>query len=233
MTLDIDMIVRQVLDDLRQRPEVSSGTTESSVDPPVTLPEAVHRLFLADSPVVSMADLRDRLEGVRELLVAPRTILTPAVRDELRRLKIDVVRETTTAPGGKTLSDKRIGIWLATQRPLQEPVRLIDFLKTRSELLYETFPGVGEIVDRLIANLEQRHAIVLSSDAVRVLCHAHRHGAVWGVQGFEPKQTARDAEAVGANLLVLDPLRHTNYRQLEIIKAFWECVSSKSSETSP
>ncbi|MCO6457261.1 MAG: hypothetical protein J5I93_18340, partial [Pirellulaceae bacterium] len=42
--------------------------------------------------VVTMAVLRDRLSGVRQVVVHPRAIVTPLVRDELKQRRIELLR---------------------------------------------------------------------------------------------------------------------------------------------
>jgi hypothetical protein len=45
-----------------------------------------------DDRVVSLTTLEGRLEGVQQLMVEPKAVVTPSVRDELRARKIELVR---------------------------------------------------------------------------------------------------------------------------------------------
>lgn len=45
-----------------------------------------------DDRVISLATIQGRLEGVRQVLVQPKAVVTPSVRDELRYKKIEIVR---------------------------------------------------------------------------------------------------------------------------------------------
>ena len=46
--------------------------------------------------VVTMRSLEGRLMGVNRLVVQPRAVVTPAVKDELKQRKIELVREART-----------------------------------------------------------------------------------------------------------------------------------------
>ena len=45
-----------------------------------------------DERVVSLATLQGKLEGIQQLQVEPKAVVTPSVRDELRQRKIELVR---------------------------------------------------------------------------------------------------------------------------------------------
>ena len=74
-SLDIDRIVREIVERLRAELEVK--------------PTAVLSL---DSHVITMHDLRDKLNGVQQLVIKPNAIVTPLVRDELKEKNIEIVR---------------------------------------------------------------------------------------------------------------------------------------------
>ena len=50
-----------------------------------------HELVLTER-VITMRTIDGRLAGVQRLLVPPKSVVTPAVRDELRTHKIELVR---------------------------------------------------------------------------------------------------------------------------------------------
>ena len=74
-TLDIDRIVREIVSRLRAEMEVQ--------------PVAV---LTVDARVITLSELDGKLEGVQQLRVGSRAILTPSVRDELRAKEIEIVR---------------------------------------------------------------------------------------------------------------------------------------------
>src|SRR4051812_22339888 len=90
---EIERVVRAVLDRL------NAGTPGPAPSSPQPAPG--HTLTVSDR-VVTLATLSGRLEGVVQLVVPARAIVTPAVRDRLRELKIGMSYAanglTTTAP---------------------------------------------------------------------------------------------------------------------------------------
>jgi hypothetical protein len=58
---------------------------------PVALDPVGHDLVLTER-VITMRTVEGRLSGVQRLLVQPKAVVTPAVRDELRKHTIELVR---------------------------------------------------------------------------------------------------------------------------------------------
>ena len=82
----IEWIISEVIRRLRQlesneRAALSSGTPDNAAE-----------LRLNDK-IVTLRSIENRLNGISRLLVAPRTILTPAVKDELKARKIELITE--------------------------------------------------------------------------------------------------------------------------------------------
>lgn len=84
----IEWIIAEVIRRLRQlesneRAAVSSETPDNTAE-----------LRLNDK-IVTLRSIENRLNGVSRLLVAPRTIVTPAVKDELKARKVELITENT------------------------------------------------------------------------------------------------------------------------------------------
>lgn len=75
-SLDIDRIVREIVERLR---------AELEVQPVATL--------TLETRVVTMAELKGKLCGVQQLVLKPCAIITPSARDELREKKIEIIRD--------------------------------------------------------------------------------------------------------------------------------------------
>lgn len=56
-------------------------------------PDAGRELLVAE-PVVSQRLVAGRLDGVQRLVVGPRAVVTPLVRDELKRRQVELVRRS-------------------------------------------------------------------------------------------------------------------------------------------
>lgn len=55
-------------------------------------PPTIGELRLTER-VVTLTTLRDRLSSISRVIVQPRAVVTPAVRDELKKLKIELIRQ--------------------------------------------------------------------------------------------------------------------------------------------
>ena len=52
--------------------------------------------LVVEAPVVTLRSVEGRLAGVKRLVVGPRAVITPAVKDELKQRQIELVREAKT-----------------------------------------------------------------------------------------------------------------------------------------
>lgn len=105
---EIESIVRMVIDRLRDglltSGEASTATPSSATSAvmansptPTTSLVEPGTLVIEDS-LITLQSLGDRLSGVTTLQVSKRSVLTPAVKDELRMRKIKLFRGTTSVP---------------------------------------------------------------------------------------------------------------------------------------
>lgn len=101
---EIESIVRMVLDRLRDglltsgeaptaTPNAIATTSKTTIPASPTSPGT---LVIEDS-LITLQSLGDRLSGVTTLQVSKRSVVTPAVQDELRQRKIKLVRGATNA----------------------------------------------------------------------------------------------------------------------------------------
>ena len=94
--LEIERLVRAVLAELGHAPQ-AAATPPAAAEP--AKPAPVAKAEKPASPgelvltgrVITLAALGERLASVRRLVVPPRAIVTPSVRDELRRRNVELV----------------------------------------------------------------------------------------------------------------------------------------------
>ena len=106
---EIESIVRMVLDRLRDGLLTSGEATTATPNAPATTatttsaitPTSPETLVIEDS-LITLQSFGDRLSGVTTLQVSKRSVVTPAVQDELRQRKIKLVRGTTSSPKSST-----------------------------------------------------------------------------------------------------------------------------------
>ncbi len=169
--------------------------------------------------VVTLADLADRLVGVRRLVVTPQAVVTPAVRDELLRRNIPLVfgeAEPAEASGSVRL------VTIATGTTF-DPAGLLRALEvegiaTESQRLDCLIATVDALVVELAK--ERTLGLLLTRHTAAALCLANRVHGVRAVWGLDVGGVARDAAAVGANLLVVDPAAAGVFRLKQLVLQF-------------
>ncbi|MDR3110384.1 MAG: hypothetical protein LBU65_11985 [Planctomycetaceae bacterium] len=221
--IDIDKIVQLVLSDLNvTRPVTSERKT---VVQPVTVPVAVTNNAVIDwtsRKLVTLADVKSvTLSSVNEIVVGSRTVVTPSVKDELRKrgLQLRVGNVASDKPQANETSKKTI--WLGIQLALPEPSSLAAILRKQNlEVVTSVVETTDAMADEVVKQIREHQCIAITTESAKLICLANRNGAVWGINGFDPQQTARDAKQLGANLLVIDPTGKNQFRQNEIVKGF-------------
>jgi hypothetical protein len=215
-TEDIERIVREVMAQL--------GAASKSVAAPAEVPRAVlpaapgGDLFV-DSRVVTLESIAGRLTGAKQLMVPPGALVTPSVRDELRRKGVVLVRGTATA--GVRKEPPRV--LLVVGRTRQDPAAAVQML-TGEGIDVQT-----ETSDCMIASTDKLAAAVAAGQALGLLwtrrtaaglCLANRHAGVRAVLATAVQATAAAVSAVGANVLVVDPTAGTAYEKNQILRDF-------------
>ncbi len=181
---NIDRIVREVL------AEISTAATAC----------ADGQLVLSGR-VISMADISGRIDGIRQVVVPPGTVVTPSVRDELRRGNITLAFEANSAR-----SSQRLVVVTAGNR--FDPASLLDSLRNdgidvaphASNCLIES----TELLAREVNN-RSTLGLLLSTHPAAAICLANRHRGVRAVTGSDAAMVVAATDDIGANLLILDP----------------------------
>lgn len=212
----IDLIVREVLarlagvggDPLHRvsPPPTRVGGRESAASPGPHESDRHERQdgeLAVSARVVSLAAVEDRMEGVRRLVVPPGAVVTPSVRDELRRRNIALVRDrSATSTGGGA----RVLIMVLGSRFDPAPLKSalagegLEVRIDRADCLVAATDAVARELDR-----PDCVALVASVYPAVAVCLANRHAGVRAVLGIDPGRLAGDAASAGANVLVLDP----------------------------
>lgn len=233
--IDIDLIAREVLAVLKERAGISTtGIAPSEKTERISNPEKHEdhdptSLRLSGTRVLTLETLDGRLDGLRKIIAAKNAVLTPSVRDELRKRKIEIVRDSDsskpstcshTQNGKRTEPAEKRTLRLLVRRPLAEPTALLTTLRRDGDVDALFFDDAEEIVQDVLTRLPQGRNVALTGEPARLLCLANRRPELCAVTACDPKQVAVDTETVGANLLVVDPKRFAPYRLAETIRAF-------------
>jgi ribose 5-phosphate isomerase RpiB len=230
-TADIERIVRDVLVDLGlasaiHAPSVverasAPGFVEPAperVEQPVPPPRPVGDVVVADR-VVTLAGIGERLASARRLVVPPKAVVTPAVRDELRRRNVTlVVQENTT-----TATDACGRVALTVLGSRIDPKPLADELQRQGLTIdvqrFDCLIKANDDMSRRVAT-PGTTGVMLSNYGAVAMCLANRHQGVRAILASDESRTATDAVSVGSNLLIVEPRRTTPDTMRKIVAAF-------------
>ncbi|MCL2349489.1 MAG: hypothetical protein FWC50_14660 [Planctomycetaceae bacterium] len=252
LPLDIDAIVRQVLADLGAKGAPTSNVSSnvpSNARGDVLPQKGGHggsektTLRLLDS-LVTLAALEGQLDGVREIVISPKAVVTPAVRDLLDKKTIRLaigetmgLSENTVAVATlrqtlkptiqpiATVDQEKPGVWLVLHGQKRKPEMLLHFLQQESTLAEDSFSCIVKATQAAADRLKQAEdtaarVIVVTNYSAAAMALANRHPAIRAIQVATPEQVIQDAAVIGANMLVLHADRLSAYRMKELAKAF-------------
>jgi ribose 5-phosphate isomerase RpiB len=231
---DIERIVREVLAELG----LASGTDASprssetpsaplvpalagpaTVAPEPPGPAQTDGDLLVEAKVVTMAELAGRLDSARRVVVQPLAIVTPAVRDELRRRNVTL----TVAVANNGRPTAGIRLVMVVGRTKYDPAALAKTLEqggVQADLRSS---------DCLIASTDQLAAEVLKPNTLGALltrhtaaglCLANRHPGVRAVLGSDVHSASAAVAAIGANVLVVNPRECTAFQGKQMLADF-------------
>lgn len=161
--------------------------------------------------VVALADIKDRLDRIRRVVVPVRTVVTPAVRDELRRRGVTLVRVDHAARRPATglrlvvrILGSRFDPATITAALEGEPV---DVRPERRDCLVAS-------TDELARELAEPNTagLIVSTHPAMALRLAGRHRNLRAVWGVDFGRLERDLADIGANVLVVDPRATSPYQ---------------------
>lgn len=185
---DMDAIVREVLRRLGALP-----------DPAAPAPPAAPGDLVLAEPVVTLATLRDRLAGIQRVVVSPRAVVTPAVRDELRKLGIRW--ERGLASSARATTERQT--LLVTDCPKFEPQRWL--AKVPGAVLRDVARTVPGVATELAAWVQDpRVAVWWTPHPAAAVCAANRHPHLRAFMVLDAESVADAVRDANINVLVLD-----------------------------
>ncbi|HPM80420.1 MAG TPA: hypothetical protein PLF81_06950 [Candidatus Anammoximicrobium sp.] len=213
--LDVEAIVREVYRRLEQlgdggTADVGHGAgtgKQAAASPAARQPAAdAARLQLAHR-TITMSQVAGRLDGVTELLVPAGAVVTPSVRDELRKRQISLrpADERATVAAGR--AELVLGV-AGNADPTGAAAAAVQAEAGAGDRIES--PCVLEVVRQVTQAVADRRQIglVLTDRPAVALCLANRRAnirAAWGVSVASVREATK---LIGANLLVLNPAQH-------------------------
>jgi hypothetical protein len=200
--LDIERIIREVMRRLQDNGSAGGGAgTETKASPK---PKTDKNKLRVGERVVTLASLDGRLRGVKEVIVPNGAVVTPAVRDELRKKKVRLTFAEKAHAANASTDGMLVGMAAgsydaaAVFRAVSVETRDVDRLD-------------GDCWIELVRQLSQaiaakgRFGMLITSRAAAAACLANREKAVRAVLGVSVTSVKDAMQTVGANLLIVDP----------------------------
>jgi len=214
-SMDIERVVREVLAELGVAPKpapapaaAASARAPAVSDAAKAGREQAGAAVSADGQLVlcgrtiSLADLPDRLEGIRRVVVATGAVVTPSVQDELTRRRIGLVR----ADPQSTAPERPPVVIVSMDSPLDADL-LVKALQTEGYAVESRHSDcLIRATDELAKEVAGSRAlgVLLTRHLAAAVCLANRQPAVRAIHGACAETVSADGAAVGANLLIVD-----------------------------
>ncbi len=184
---------------------------------PLPIPAVHSNDLVIDARIVTMESIVGRLNGAKQLVVAPGALVTPSVRDELRRRGIELRQEIAAKKCqalasvllvvGRTSHNPDLAVQMLRQEGINVKTESTHCLIKATEMLAAAADG------RSLGVLWTRHTAV-------AMCLANRDKKLRAVLAAGVPATAKAVAAVGANVLVVDPTAGTMYERKQVLRAF-------------
>jgi hypothetical protein len=209
LSQEVERVVREVLASMGLAPAAgatgslpaSAGASRAAVSDSA---KPASGDLVVQSRVVTLKDLPERLDRVRRLIVPPRAVVTPSVRDLADRYRVVVVHAThETVTNGSGL---RVPMILTGTS--YDPAPLVKALAD------EGYSVATQNMDCLIASTDRMKeelrggpalGLLLTKHAAAAMCLANRLAGIRAVRGARVEEVAAESAAIGANVLVVAP----------------------------
>ncbi|MEC9093297.1 MAG: hypothetical protein VX438_11360 [Planctomycetota bacterium] len=205
-TAIVESIVRKVI----QRLSSLSFQEEVQVDSRSSSTE--FRLEIFDK-VVTLESLFGKLDGIRTVAVNSDAIITPAVRDELKALGIEL--ETLFSPGAQE-TNQRIDFCIARLASHFVPV---DWLKNLGRIKVCCGDDYRQLADNLVAESIASKTICFAAQPYVAVSILNRKQDLRVAYGRTEKEVAEIKFTLDANVLVLDAVQPKK-EQLGLVRYF-------------
>lgn len=231
-TAEIERIVREVLIDLgwtaqpedvpvatgdAPKSEAEAKTAKPAAEPAVPARPAGD--VVVAQRVVTLVDLGERIHAAQRLVVPPGAVVTPSVRDELRRRNVSLVFENAVSPTTSGLAP----VAMTVLGSKIDPKPLVDELERAGHAVdLQRTDCLVRATDDMADQLKQGNTagVLLTNYGAIAMCLANRHRGVRAVLASDESRAAADAVSVGANLLVVEPRRTAPETVRRIVTAF-------------
>lgn len=173
--------------------------------------------------VLSADDVRRRLNGELEIVLDPKTIVTPLADEQLRIKGIRLTRQTSESNNG---SPKPALSWgFAQERPNAMVHSAVENVRREGIALWELKAASqdtpcrwAQAVSECVAKGECRGGVVFCQDPGLVCCVANKLSGLRAVSVTNIAQAARATLSLGANLLAVEMPGRTYFEVRQVLR---------------
>jgi len=215
--VDIERIVREVMRRLEVPQSAGDGAGTETRTPPEPKPD--NSKLRLSGRVVTVASLDGRLAGVRQVIVAKGAVVTPAVRDELRKKKIKLDFSDNNHRANVSSDEVLLGMvegsYDAAALFTVVSAEIGETQRIDGSCWIEVTRQMTEAIAR-----ETKCGVLVTCRANAVVCFANRTPAIRAALGSGTASVKDAAETIGANLLVVDPATNSLYELRGMVREF-------------
>lgn len=188
-----------------------------------------------DSQLLTLGTFAKGLEGVRHLIIAPKAVITPSLKEELHRRGIEVERRASgRAPQNVTTkAGKPVAVSSVEARPTGRLLVIELDCSQKNHWAKAIAQAAGTIDHLACASLSQaldavashvsrgeQLAVILTRQAAAVACAANRNNAVRAAATGSIDTVATVTRSMAANVLAIDPSQHSRHTLQAMTRQF-------------
>lgn len=196
--LDIERIVQEVLRRLQRHAFEAAGIAHPNE------PNASNELVISDR-VITLRHVEGRLDGVAQVVAPTGAVVTPSVRDELRRARVALKYcSQLQASPQRTAAKNGPGPWLLVDGELA--TGLISATSIVPAERRRTTRDLATALRESAADLGAGRVVIVTSRAMVATALANRIASLRAAHIREAEDLAAADEQLGANVLVVDTM---------------------------
>jgi hypothetical protein len=223
--LDLEAIVREVLRRLAQLDGDRTGS--NGAEAPRQAPAAaviqptasVTDQLQLQERTITLGLVAGRMQGVKQVLVPAGAVVTPSVRDELRKRQIALRFTAEQAADLPVATGLVLGVAGGPHATRSALAAVQAEAGSAQRIDRDCVLEVVRQVSQAVAG-QPRIGLVLTDRPAVALCLANRQASIRAAWGMSVASVREAAKLIGANLLVVNPAKHGVYELRGMIREF-------------
>jgi len=166
--------------------------------------------------LLSADDLRRHLTSQRELVLLPKTVVTPLAADEL---KAKGVRVSWQVPGAVAVESAKPGTWIYAQEKHEPMVASVLLALERDGIKLPSINGSARTLAETILRGSHAGGILFTADSALACCIANKVAGIRAATGFSVLQVTRAKKTLGANFYAVEVPGRTFFELRQMLKS--------------